>query len=552
MSDPISGNAAIPLAVNVTPPSKLFTDPMSSAQSVAHTQNLLLQNALQQQEFAARKAMGSILLDSIDRNTGEINPDKALAAMAANPFTAYKAAEFSKALIEQQKAKQELQRQVLEQAKIRQELVVGEMTRAHKQLEQATNIMLPLMEKGDSITVADMQGAIFQGLELGLYGDPNSKQSKDAAIRMLNAVMPNASAQQLQDMLRRNYATVANEQSRLQAFIGKFTRVPAGGSEVIIREPGTMTGTAPKAVGQIPLTATPAQQAEYVEQWNPQTQSMQKVSKGALGIPPGQLVAGVPVIGAPPPQAQGAPLQMPTPQNMMGRAMPAGTPAAMAVLPQAPAAVVKANETKAEALAKATTDLSNNADKSRQAKLSLTNMQEALNKTFETGGPTANWKVFVANNWNANVPESMKIDVDKVGNFEEFSKLAFHAAVQSYGGPPRGLDAVQELKMLLGSNPGPEMSKKGNLLIMALMQGTADEVIAKNKAWVNSGRSPHEYDKWLADYNEKVDPRIFQWQYLDTDTKKFAMGNMTPATRKKLAASIQYASDKGLLETPEE
>jgi hypothetical protein len=75
-------------------------NPLAMLHSFAQTQNLLNQNAIFQQEFAARKAIGPILQQSIDPHSGELDIGKFAVGAAHNQATAWKLPEIMMQMIQ--------------------------------------------------------------------------------------------------------------------------------------------------------------------------------------------------------------------------------------------------------------------------------------------------------------------------------------------------------------------------------------------------------------------------------------------------------------------
>ena len=98
--------------------------PLDMVHKIASTQNLINQNSQFQQQFAARRALGPILQQSVDPQTGQLDYNKAFIGMAGNPDTAWLASDFLNAAVQRQYTQQQIATSMLDQ-EIKRNTVIG-------------------------------------------------------------------------------------------------------------------------------------------------------------------------------------------------------------------------------------------------------------------------------------------------------------------------------------------------------------------------------------------------------------------------------------------
>lgn len=186
-------------------------------------------------------------------------------------------------------------------------------------------------------------------------------------------------------------------------------------------------------------------------------------------------------------------------------------------------------------------------DDSMSRKALIGNMENFLTK-FEPG-KGADWSLFAKNfaNRNLPIPKSMQepgglFDLKSVASQEEFNKLAttlIQAQFSAIGGT--GTDA--KFSSAYDANPNELMSRMGIEGVARLMKGNEDAIQAKNAAW-NKWRKvngPDTYADFSQDFNDKFDPRAFQFKYLTKAERTDYLKGMEPEERDRFMHDLTHA-----------
>lgn len=265
------------------------------------------------------------------------------------------------------------------------------------------------------------------------------------------------------------------------------------------------------------------------------------------GLPPTTPVAtpqGQQYLGEQPPVPGGGavgPDGQPVVAQPRGPAVPRG-PAAGQPLgrPEAAAAIGGQSGQAANSLTTAN-------DTSPQRKAILGNLENLVTK-FEPG-KGADWTLVAKNfaNRNLPIPKSWQenggtFDLKSVASQEEFNKLAVQLAQQQFatiGGT--GTDA--KFSSAFETSPNDALSKLGNQSIMQLLKGNEDAIQAKNKAWQSWKKShgPETYDEFSADFNDKFDPRVFQFKYIAPKDRQSYVDGMADDDKMKFLTDLTHA-----------
>lgn len=107
MPDPNSLNPSIALGIN-PPQGGISSNPIGSMMQLFEMRNLANQNALFQQTFRARQAMGPIFQQSIDPSTGEIDYNRALTLAGKNPDAAFMVPEIANTIAQRELTKAQM------------------------------------------------------------------------------------------------------------------------------------------------------------------------------------------------------------------------------------------------------------------------------------------------------------------------------------------------------------------------------------------------------------------------------------------------------------
>ena len=120
-----------------------------------------LQLQAQQQMMAAREAIGPIIQQSVDPQSGELNYNKAFVGLASDPRTAWMANDI---------LGQWTQRQLTQQ-----ETALKELETHQKKLEVGGNILSSLLPQGDNLRLNDVVGALALLKGQGIIDDKESQ-----------------------------------------------------------------------------------------------------------------------------------------------------------------------------------------------------------------------------------------------------------------------------------------------------------------------------------------------------------------------------------------
>jgi len=190
-------------------------------------------------------------------------------------------------------------------------------------------------------------------------------------------------------------------------------------------------------------------------------------------------------------------------------------------------------------------------DSSPQRKAILGNLEDLVGK-FEPG-VGAGWELVAKNfaNRNLPVPKSWQekggvLDLKSVASQEEFNKLAVQLAQQQFatiGGT--GTDA--KFSSAFETSPNDALSKLGNKTIIQLLKGNEDAIQAKNKAWQKwqKDHGPQTYGEFSTQFNEKFDPRAFQFKYVPPKERQAYVDGMADEDKISFLTNLTHARKEG-------
>ncbi len=346
----------------------------------AQAQNALNQNMLFQQQFKARQAIGPILQQSINPDSGEIDYNKFISGLASHPDAAYMAPDIAAQAVQRQLTQSDILLKTLD-AEAKKQGVIG----------NAAASLLPLKQ---NVTLKDLASRLTEP-DLALHVGP--KQAAE--------LIANLSAQgikggaQLYNWLQQRTIMAQGATEGLKSVYGTIQSIGAGGQTRFVQT-NPMFGGA-RDVGGVAHTLTPQERSELKPRVTPSgaTEAVPRqdiaptyTGTGAREIPPGpsQLggggeITGIGVENIPP----GAPLSTRVPTQSITQG-PGGAPQ------MAPTAVpTKLDPTREKYLtdvggnmADHEKNLNESVASANSTMLQIGAMQDAL-KEAKTGGGTA-------------------------------------------------------------------------------------------------------------------------------------------------------------------
>jgi hypothetical protein len=228
-------------------------DPLSQLGKIFQIQGAQTQLAMQQQEFKARQALGPILQQSIDPQSGELDINKFLINGAANPDAAWKMPEITLQMIQRQNVQADTVIKQLEANKVR----YGAMGDAAGSLvsaaEENASKKVNLQTGGPGIP--GISNKELAGALSNMVGENGLIDAKDAAeIITKTAGMTD---QQRFDYAKRFATSALGVKDTMDKTYGAIQAHGYGGGTAFTR-PNSLAGTNPQ-VGTLTNTPTPAE-----------------------------------------------------------------------------------------------------------------------------------------------------------------------------------------------------------------------------------------------------------------------------------------------------
>ena len=252
------------------------------ASGLANMQNALNQNRLFQMELGFKQAIGPIMQQSIDPQTGEVDYNKAALMMSANPATAYKAPEFINQMLLRQGTQLDIFTKQLS-------------TAATQQKTFADKAMGLIVQHGTGVTQQQVMGGLGELVAQGQI-TPNQATAFAAALPKDG---PN-----LLNYLKGQAAAFGTRADSMEQVLGKISTVDLGGSQQIFRT-SPLTGET-KQLGRFEKTMTPEQLNALTSVVGPRGTTQAPRTEvapvvGGMGTPMNRLAgAGAPPGGAMP------------------------------------------------------------------------------------------------------------------------------------------------------------------------------------------------------------------------------------------------------------
>lgn len=441
------------------------------------------------------------------------------------------------------------------------------------QLAQAQNrtaaigtLTAPLLSKiasGQPVTFSDVAGVINGAAARGY--------PTDEAVNAVEKTMP------LPDPSRSGDPSyMADYNKKVAAWAGNFVKTTWGasapsavqaqvftpnpqatnqGGKIVYRDTNAVTN--PDIVGtQAPMSLTPEAQNTRVHTFK----------NGAPGTVPLASVAAPDTMpnddGTPAPSPLGtgryptaAPGTAPAGEAPAGTPLPAPAAARGGFVQSGPALGQEAAAAhQGAAYGEMAGDLVKSASTVPAQKAILGNMQALLaGNSFGTGPGAQEWKNAIAG-WNRIMPSGMAINVNGVGNQEEFTKLGWQLAQQQFGAlGGTGTDA--KLASAVHTSPSDFLSHLGNDGIISLLKGNADAIGVMGKEWQKwladpskGNNDPNTYGKFVTQFNQQFDPRVFQSQYMKNPAE--VLQGMSPAEKQKFRQDYNAAVANGWIPDP--
>ena len=465
-------------------------NPLQALQGSAGLLNNLLQGRALGQQIQANQAASNAFKEATDPTTGQTDYGKVSAILSQGPG-AYNLPQ--------------IQGQILDQQKKRQDLTASQWELAYKQndsVRQALGGLLatPNFTQDDVLRTAN--GLISSGAI-----------SRDQAMQAF-ASMPNDPAQLRNWVIQ--HAAAADKGAQLIAAIKPQVQTIDTGGQVNIVPLNPMTGAPVGQVTTLQKNLTPEAAAQRV-------QTFQNGQPGS--VPMGSLVPGTPGYAA----------------------APGGNGGQGGFLPTGPAMGVQAGaDVAGKNSAEAANALASTAEGAPTRIYQLQTALQAL-QGIKTGPGQEQWNQFKTA--VSNLPGvGGVIDTSKVKDFDEFKKVMTQYALQQSGAAGAGTDA--KLAAAISGNPNAGISGLANDQILRMNIGLESLQQAKNQAWQQSGMQPSDYQKWSAQWNANVDPRVFvASQMSDGDLQKMYKG-LSPADKQKFNQTWAIAEKAGWLTPP--
>lgn len=392
-----------------------------------------------------------------------------------------------------------------------------------KQVESANTYLGSVFASNPNATPADAIKAITAGAKAGVI-------PADLAATYTSQIPTDAN--EFKNFTGQIVAQGLSPESRGTLQFGTPQMVQTGQTQT----PMTVSATqGAKQIGApIANQITPAELASPVTVFNPQTQANETITKAQFlartngGGLPESMTGQLPSNNAPTSGFGSGRMRNPT-------AGVQSTPALGAT---------EAASAKAANSVKMGTELTQEALKAPELKAAYANMADAL-KGF-TPGPGSQWTKETTSFLNKFMPDVMarnglQFDPKTIASQEEFNKLANTIALQ------QGAQSDMHLNIASGANPNSQMSKLGIQNVLNILQGNEDAKIIKSKAWQDWAKThgDQSFGEFSADFNQKFDPRVMQFEHMDKAGRTQILSDMSPKDKAAFAGKLRYAQSQG-------
>lgn len=140
-------------------------------------------------------------------------------------------------------------------------------------------------------------------------------------------------------------------------------------------------------------------------------------------------------------------------------------------------------------------------------------------------------------------------DAERVARQEGLDKLGVQVRARMQ--QTLGLPTTDQTTALIGhATPGSDLSKLGNTNMIGLIKGDVDYATAQNKAWETykaNGHGAETFHQFSTAFNQRVDPIVFQMQYMSKGQRADLTGAMSAAEKDQLAKNIAFARHNKLI-----
>lgn len=141
------------------------------------------------------------------------------------------------------------------------------------------------------------------------------------------------------------------------------------------------------------------------------------------------------------------------------------------------------------------------------------------------------------------------LDASDVATTEGVDKI--HSEIAARQRQTLGLPTTDQSSSIMDhATPGSNLSKLGNQNMSALLRGNVDYAQTANQAWEHykaSGHGTETFHQFTTALNSKLDPLVFQMQYMSGTQKQGLVGAMDSAEQNRLAQSLAFARHNGLV-----
>jgi hypothetical protein len=522
-------------------------DMIGQAGQIGQLKNLLISNQVNQQQLAARNAVGQAYQQSINPD-GSLNTPKFTSLVANNPAAALDAGD----AVAQAQARQQGQLQINQ----------GQLAQTTNRLGVYRQAFGPLLAKGTNISPNDVYGVI-QGL--GAAGMPTDEVAADVSATMpvmdptkaSNPAYQAQYGQALHNWVQQQWGSNQSGETQANVFRPSVSLVNTGGG---IQGVDTNPSTNPGVVGSsMPLTLSPGEAVSPQTGTNPDgsTYSMptatyaQRTGLGGVVFPgstgggAGGAPQGTSIFGTGRLPGRGAPYSGPTAGSASaGGSNPPGTIQTGIGPGQAAAASVAGSGS--------ATDLHNLYAYTSNSGARLYQLGKALTG-LQTLGPQGTGPNTDAYNNLKSFAQSLPVigglspfDSTKIADFDETNKYLTAYASQQASNLGTGTDA--KLATALTSNASTHISNlaavdvvKSNIALERMQQAEA-------QAFTASGQSPDQFDKFASSWNQTADPRVYAFDLMTPQARGTMLKGMSSGQQTQFFNQVWSASQNGFID----
>ena len=140
------------------------------------------------------------------------------------------------------------------------------------------------------------------------------------------------------------------------------------------------------------------------------------------------------------------------------------------------------------------------------------------------------------------------IDANKIASYDKANKYLTQYALSQASGMGAGTN--EKLAATLSGNASTNISKLAAQDVVRANLGMEDMKRAQILAFNASGEPKSNAQSFATEWNSKVDPNVFIWNYLPQDKKQKAYDSMSAAQRKKFSQQYNSALGNGWISAP--